>query len=97
MLIGKWTKVAVVVLMLAAGACGGNGSGTSSGRGGAGGTGGIGGGGAGSGGAGPTSIAECATLSSPQDISDCIINLPTDKVGQGVSFTPAADYTTCKM
>ena len=30
-------------------------------------------------------------------IDNCIINLPTDSVGQTVTFTPPVDYNTCKM
>jgi hypothetical protein len=39
----------------------------------------------------------CANAGSAQAINDCITNLTTDSVGQDVVFTPAADYTLCKM
>jgi hypothetical protein len=45
----------------------------------------------------PTTIAGCGTLATPQAIANCIINLPTDSVGQTVTFTSSVDYTTCKM
>ena len=35
-------------------------------------------------------------LGTAMAISNCIINLPTDSVGQTVTFTPAVDYNTCK-
>ncbi|HMF42106.1 MAG TPA: hypothetical protein VKQ32_15640, partial [Polyangia bacterium] len=78
------------------GSAGGTGGGTGGTGGSAGGTGGSGTGGSGTGGA-PSTIAECGTLSTAAMINNCIINLPTDSVGQTVTFTPAVDYNTCKM
>jgi hypothetical protein len=75
------------------GMAGGGGAGTT-GTAGGGGTTGMGGAG---GGGTPSTIAQCGDLSTPKAVNDCIINLPTDSVGQTVTFTATADYNTCKM
>ena len=60
-------------------------------------TGTAGGGGGGAGGGTPSTIAACGALGTPQDVAKCIINLPSDSVGQTVTFTATADYNSCKM
>ncbi len=77
------------------GTAGGGGAGTT-GTGGGGATGTAGGGGMGDG-ATPSTIADCGALTTPKAVNDCIINLPTNSVGQTVTFAATADYNSCKM
>jgi hypothetical protein len=82
----------------AAGTSGGSGGATGGSAGGTGGTGGSAGGTGGSGTGGmPMTIEQCGTLGTAALINNCIINLPTDSVGQAVTFTMTVDYNTCKM
>jgi hypothetical protein len=101
----NWMKTGLLVLALSIGACSSS-SNNSPGDAAAGGTGGkdAAAGGSGGvdaasmeGGAPPTTIAGCGTLGSPAAIGLCIINLPTDSVGQAITTPPATDYNTCKM
>ena len=75
----------------------GGGAGTTGTAGAGGGAAGTTGGGGAGGGEAPSTIADCGALSTPKAVNDCIINLPTDSVGQTVTFTATADYNSCKM
>jgi hypothetical protein len=100
----NWMRTGLLVLALSAGACGSSSNNANhdaaGGNGGSGGSGGSGGIDAGME-VGPgvaTTIAGCAALGgSAQAVGDCIINLPTDSVGQSITTTPTIDYTACRM